>query len=614
MEFYVKKFFALLFICLLTLTGTLVGCATFSIDKVKYYNEVVAKVGDTKITRYELLNAYENYGYNYYVSQQSQSEKEALSSTLELLIDRELLYQYGLENKQTYKPSNYQINESIKNIFDNVDSQYESLISQAKTILKIDIEKPEKEEESSTDEKVYNYSKDYKYNKRAEIVFDGDRYVVNYILDDEKVLEESDALIDMSIINDYENKDIVSAIINAYYDHLKQDYEYLGDKRDLVISKATSIMTTNIINNQYYLRDENGKSFSKVSNDVIRRYFEDYFESEIKSLYLENIRTDYLKNESKTFDLTKLIEEYDYLVTLDRNKYKNREKAYKEALKGSGTGADSILHHRELTDDTKFGYFVHTLLSFSEGQKTAITQLDNQLKAGNITQADYDREYALILANTKVTYREKSTNEDGEIIYTETQTKKTLSEIFADYNKVDDLQEFIDFMFKYTGDADSTLKAGMPYVVGTNGYSSMVEEFNNEAIRLMNLGKDSMSDNIYVNEDTIDLNSKNICVTTYGIHLLYYVGEVGSTDIDPDKAVINLDKDNTNNLFEVELNPLTGKTYFDMLFDKVYPASSAEENYTSNTGYSDFEKNITNSLDNRVTRYSTKIKNTKTKI
>ncbi len=613
MEFYVKKLFALLIICLLTLTGTLAGCATFSIDKVKYYNEVVAKVGNTKITRYELLNAYENYGYSYYVSQQSQSEKEAISNTLELLIDRELLYQYGLDNKDIYKPTSYQINQAIQNIFDNLDSQFESFTSQAKTILKIDIEKPVKEESSSSDAKVYNYTTDYKYSKRAEIVLDGDQYVIKYILNDENVLEENDALIDISIINDYENKDIVSYIINAYFDHLLEEYDYLGDKRDLVITKATNIMTTNIINNQYYLRDENGKPFSKETQDVIRKYFVDYFNSELKSLYLENIRTYYLKNESKTFDLTELINEYDYLVTLDRNKYKNREQAYKDALKGSGTGADSILHHRELTDDTKFGYFVHTLLTFSEGQKTAMTQLESELKAGVISQAEYDKEYALILANTKVTYREKSVNEKDEVIYTETDTKKTLSEIFADYDKVDNLDEFIDFMFKYTGDADSTLKAGMPYVVGTNGNSSMVEEFNTEAIRLMNLGKDSMSDSIYIDENKIDLDAQNLCVTTYGIHLLYYVGEVGSTDIDPDKAVINLDED-TNNLFKVELNPLTGKTYFDMLFDKVYPASSAEENYTSNTGYSDFEKNITDSLDNKVTRYSSKIKGTKTNI
>ena len=57
-----KKFFALMLCCLFVLTCSLTGCAGFSIDKVKYYNEVVAKVGDTKITRFELVNAYNSYG------------------------------------------------------------------------------------------------------------------------------------------------------------------------------------------------------------------------------------------------------------------------------------------------------------------------------------------------------------------------------------------------------------------------------------------------------------------------------------------------------------------------------------------------------------------------
>ncbi|MBR1988800.1 MAG: SurA N-terminal domain-containing protein [Clostridia bacterium] len=609
-----KKLFALLIICLLTITGTLAGCATFSIDKVKYYNEVVAKVGDKNITRYELLNAYESYGYNAYSVQGSKSEKEAIAETLELLIDRELLYQYGLENKDLYKPNDYQVNQAIQNIFDNLDSQFDSLISQAKLILDIKTEKPQEEPETTSDAKVYNFSKDYKYNKRAEIVIEDGKYVIQYIVEPEKVLEANDALVDIEIIKDYENKDIVADIIDAYFIHLNEEHDYLGNDLNKVVSKAISIMTTNIINNQYYLRDENGKPFSKETKDIIRRYFEDYFDSEIKSLYLENIRTDYLTKESKTFDLNELIEEYDYLVGNDQKKYKNRESAYKEALKGAGTNADSILHHRDLSDDTKFGYFVHTLLTFSEGQKTAITQLDNKLKAGIISQETYDKEYGLILANTKVMYREQSINDDGETIYTETETKKSLGEIINDYNKVDNLEEFIDFMFKYTGDADSTLKAGMPYVVGTNGNSKMVEEFNAEAIRLMGLGKDSMSDTISIDNDMVDIDAQNLCVTSYGIHLLYYVGEVGSTDIDPEYAVINLDENDVNNLFKVNLNPLTEKSYFDMLFDVVYPAGSTTENYTSNNGYSDFEKGITDSLDNKVTRYSTKIKGTKTNI
>ena len=88
-----KKFSSILICLLMMVTCMLAGCATFSINKVKYYNEVIATVDETKITRFDLLTAYNNYGNSYYVQQMGESESEALKSTLDLLIDRELMYQ-----------------------------------------------------------------------------------------------------------------------------------------------------------------------------------------------------------------------------------------------------------------------------------------------------------------------------------------------------------------------------------------------------------------------------------------------------------------------------------------------------------------------------------------
>ena len=104
-------------------TCGLAGCATFSINKVKYYNEVLATVDETKITRFDLLSAYNSYGNSYYVQQLGQSEEEALKSTLDLLIDRELMYQYALDNDAMYRPTAYQVNEIIKEMFNSLDEQ-----------------------------------------------------------------------------------------------------------------------------------------------------------------------------------------------------------------------------------------------------------------------------------------------------------------------------------------------------------------------------------------------------------------------------------------------------------------------------------------------------------
>ena len=84
-----KKFSAFILCFLFLITCGLAGCAGFSVNKVKYYNEVVATVGNTNITRYDLLTAYNSYGNNYYVSQLGKSEEEAFAETLNLLMDRE---------------------------------------------------------------------------------------------------------------------------------------------------------------------------------------------------------------------------------------------------------------------------------------------------------------------------------------------------------------------------------------------------------------------------------------------------------------------------------------------------------------------------------------------
>ena len=142
------KKFTTLFICLLMIfTCAMTGCASFSIDKVKYYNEVLAKVGDEHITRYDLLSAYNNYGKSYYSTQLGQSDEEALQSTLDLLIDREVMYQYAVENDDLYRPTAYQVNEIVKSIFTSLDSQMNSYVSTSKKLLSI-------EEKESTTESV----------------------------------------------------------------------------------------------------------------------------------------------------------------------------------------------------------------------------------------------------------------------------------------------------------------------------------------------------------------------------------------------------------------------------------------------------------------------------
>ena len=294
-------------------------------------------------------------------------------------------------------------------------------------------------------------------------------------------------------------------------------------------------------------------------------------------------------------------------------KYRNHEDTYKTDMQDIGTSGDTILwHNTNLSDGTQFGYFTHTLLSFSTTQQNMKTALDKEV---GLTDKQYNARLLEIISAGEYAVRDPETGElTGDTV--------PFSDIMAEYKSItqisnyqERLSAFTQFMFKYTGDT-ATLSAGMPYVVGTNGNSAMEEAFTDEAVRLIEEGVSGGMSKV-VDESTG--SADDLCVTSYGVHLLFYVGNVDAYDV----PITNIDgvyiSENdrvgaeSSNLYYKVINPLTGETYFDMLFDEVYPASSDEENYTSNTGYTDYEQSIITNYKNvvQVTKNTSKIEGTR---
>ncbi len=594
------------------ITCSLAGCAGFSVDKVKYYNEVLATVDETKITRYDLLSAYNSYGNSYFVQQQGQTEEEALNSTLDLLIDRELMFQYALDDQEKYKPTAYQVNEVVKEMFNSMDEQMTTYIKNAKEIMNIkDEEKPEQEKEEEN--KVFKLD-DYVYSPRAIVTSDGK---IEYIQEKEPATFE--ALILDEFLTNFNDKNIDKELKNKYFDHLMEDLTVdEGENASLIYNKIRSLFAKDLINYEYYLRDEDGKSYSKDNESLFNRYFERTFKNQIKSQYLENVRTEFLKNEE--LDITLLVDEFEYLANLNYNTYNNNHSAYKTKMKDIGTSGDTVLFHPET--DAQFGYFIHTLISFDSIKENL--KLVEEIKDEDLKKQKYNE----FVASVTVKPRDAETG----TVLADTEDVK-LADILAEYETIrsgnfateqERMSEFIKFMFKYTGDT-ATLSSGMPYVVGTNGYSAMETAFTNEAILLMT-GKNAEGTLVGTgkvgNMSKVDIeNIENMCVTSYGIHLIYYVGDVNAFDINISEAsnVYIQETDISGkehlNLNSKIINPLTKKTYFDMMFDLVYPAGS-EEVYSTNNGYTEFEETITEESrsNHKVTKWTTKIKSTKTSI
>lgn len=605
------KKFSLLIICfMMVLSCCLTGCSKFSVNQVKYYNEVVATVGDDQITRFDLINDYNSYGYSYYVSQQGLSEKEALNKTLDLMINRKLLADYALsydENKLT----EYEINEVFKAVLDSLEEAFDEYKVTARKMLDL-----KAVEESSTAESEESFLKeDYRYSKRAELLPNNQ---IKYVAE-EDVLIPANAVIDYDIIKNFygaekvdgklattkSTNEIVNIIYAEFMSRASKNNHYESDY-SLIYDKAMGLFSKYLISYEYYLRDDNGDSYSTDTPSLLKRLITRLYESEMQSSYISNLEENYLK---KATDLSveKLLIKYNTLAETDHYKYQNVA-TYYNYLSTVGTSADLVYYiPANIDEDAEFNYFLHVLIPIEDDTfYTTVGELkdevDEEVLMGKIEALIKEKGYTHQARNAHT-----GVLEDQEI---------GVIDILDEYKEVYDLNSFMDYMFKYTSDT-ATLTADMPYVIGYQGdtkYSGMVDEFTDEAIRLMK-------------EDETMTSRYDFVVTTYGIHLLYRLSETefGYEQVksnipyeDRDLICIDYNRDGVNsymyngkyNLYHMQVNKLTGRTYFDVLFDLVYPADT-DSVYASENGYVDYEEGILSRLrDDSVKYYKTKIDNT----
>lgn len=567
---------------LMVVTCCFAGCSTFKVDYVKYYNEVVAEVNGYQITRHELINSYNNYGYSYYVSQQGKSQEEALKSTLNLLIDRRLLADY-IKQYDRYALTEYDINEIYQEVLDSLQSSFESYLSTAREIYNVDEPEEVEDEEEST---VYKKA-DYQYSKRAELEYGSD--IIKYLDEKDKTITEY--ALDNDFVVNYASKkksEIVGKLYAKFMENINYN-QYLEENYETLTNKALSLLSKNLINYEYYLRDANGNKYSTDTPSLIKRLIERLYDNQVQTAYISNFEDYYVANE--TLSTSKLLNKYVELVETDHAKYTNSLTSYYDYLKTVGSDAEMVYYTPE-TATGKFGYFLHVLLPVDEDVFTA---LDTEEETGLYGEQEFaDHKTATILEQK---HQERNT-ETGELI----DGNKTIQEILQEYkNSVNSLDDFVDFMFRYTSDT-ATLTANKPYVIGYDGdteYSSMVDEFTDEAIRLLKNNLTKTEYNEYI-------------VTQYGVHLLYYVGDVRAdfNYADRNSVVISRDDTQAKNLYYTMANELIGKTYFDVLFDLVYPASTGSV-YASSNGYTDYEESLVKTLKgDNVTIYATKLNNT----
>ena len=139
-----KKVFSLV-LCLVMCASVLAGCNLFGRDLETYYNTIVAQINyqysigaenysyTEDITKRDLINAYNSYGYNY--TQNGYSQEEAVEMTLDTLINRSLMiteveryYKEAGEELLNDAEKTYLWEETYEAIYDNFRSYYNDIL------------------------------------------------------------------------------------------------------------------------------------------------------------------------------------------------------------------------------------------------------------------------------------------------------------------------------------------------------------------------------------------------------------------------------------------------------------------------------------------------------
>jgi len=154
------------FISAVLTTVTLAGCALFKDDLVYEYGLAVAKLDNITITKKQLIDGFNSYGYNF-VSNQGMELDEAYDETLTAILDREIMY---LESLRLFgAPTEEEIKTARKKAYDNMASSYKSVEKEVRERKNMaDTTADEKKEDDNKVvytpyEKYINYTTDGRY-------------------------------------------------------------------------------------------------------------------------------------------------------------------------------------------------------------------------------------------------------------------------------------------------------------------------------------------------------------------------------------------------------------------------------------------------------------------
>lgn len=635
-----KKVFSLV-LCLVMCASVLAGCNLFGRDLETYYNTVVAQINYEysigaenfsyveDITKRDLINAYNSYGYSY--TQNGYSQEDAVEMTLDSLINRSLMiteveryYKEAGEELLNDAEKTYLWEETYEAIYDNFRTYYNE-------ILGIEDDTASGDEETSGT--IYEA-----YDKQATLYTKQDGSlgikkvdIVTNIRDSKHVLKNEGGVVYDVEYQDDEGNYIFKDLI---YDNILA-YTKKGNTGSTNFRSALNEYMSVVRENYSYLDLDDEKTCFMFELDRIYDILKDnYMVEKYEQIYNRLASSGSTVTNVKVADVVKY---YENNVVADYEKYKSDAETFETDILSSSTSPNYIN-----SSEAKYFNVAVIKIAFEEGKKEALdTKLTNGMDIN-----EYYSELLKLYTSANVEIKDASTGEaTGKTIGAE----NLLSQIedallntrdYLDYDTVINDTEKVNEILDMSGVSQSAVEeikeetvrnyverynteiahekaeAFLNYYYYYNddttylnqdklsvfGISNSGEVLYNETYSSANVSDESMKDYEMYNEfqEAIkalynDGNAKvgdisNVVRGSDGVYILFYAGDVNNlfSGITEDFSLTQKD---VLKLANTTFNVFTDKTIFDQIYESLYVDSA----------YGEYEENSINRLKNSLT-------------
>lgn len=513
-----KKFITYIFSLLFCVT-MFAGCSLIQLNPTKYYSQTVAQIvydknNKVNFTMKDLLEAYDNYGYQLQQNDSTLSSEDALKQTAELMVQRYMLVK-EIKN-QIGELTQGEKNVLMRETYEHINTTLASLEDEIRVEWDRVVNEDDKDEDSSTEEE--GPTEYQEYEPTVERVYyeeevNGVKKYKSKLVRVEEEKEPEDESDPGEFVQNITDADVSAEAWKRYMKTLQKNNEELGIK----------------------LSDE------KAFEEEINRIYGVLEENKYISKYQEHL------TKNLEIDSTSVVESYKQKYKRDYELYSNNESAYHTAM---ANDASTVYYHPN--SGNEYVYVTHVLLGFSDETLAKIKNLEKLYQSNSIEKSVYEAKLKQLqnIETTMIDYYDEKGNKkqiSAQLAYEE--IYNNVSKYDKDVNFELRAKEFNKYIYKYNTD-QGILNRDFAYVVNldTNVEDQMVKEFADEARRLQKKeGVGAMSEPI---------------LTEYGYHIILNLGPVTNV-----VEYNNIDNLTWEALYNVKTQPSSEKTLFHVEYD-----------------------------------------------